>query len=153
MKYAYYTTKLGIIEISYDTFIESVKVVKDINHKDSKNHITDKAYIEILEYLSSKRKSFDIRYDLKVTDFQKRVLREVSKIEYGHTKTYKEISRNIGNEKASRAVANAISKNPLWIIIPCHRVIGSDGKLRGYAGGLPMKKFLLDLEKNHKESL
>ena len=148
MKYAYYTTKLGIIEISYDNSIESLRVVENINHKDSRNHITDKAYIEILEYLYYKRKIFDINYDLKVTDFQRKVLSEVSKIEYGHTKTYKEISRSIGNEKASRAVANAISKNPLWIIIPCHRVIGSDGKLRGYAGGLPMKKFLLDLEKN-----
>ncbi|MDO4662890.1 MAG: methylated-DNA--[protein]-cysteine S-methyltransferase [Tissierellia bacterium] len=148
MKYAYYTTKLGIIEISYDNSIESLRVVENINHKDSRNHITDKAYIEILEYLYYKRKIFDINYDLKVTDFQRKVLSEVSKIEYGHTKTYKEISRSIGNEKASRAVANAISKNPLWIVIPCHRVIGSDGKLRGYAGGLPMKKFLLDLEKN-----
>ena len=135
MKYAYYTTKLGIIEISYDNSIESLRVVENINHKDSRNHITDKAYIEILEYLYYKRKIFDINYDLKVTDFQRKVLSEVSKIEYGHTKTYKEISRSIGNEKASRAVANAISKNPLWIIIPCHRVIGSDGKLRGYAGG------------------
>lgn len=143
MKYAYYTTKLGIIEISYDNSIESLRVVENINHKDSRNHITDKAYIEILEYLSYKRKIFDINYDLKVTDFQRKVLSEVSKIEYGHTKTYKEISRSIGNEKASRAVANAISKNPLWIIIPCHRVIGSDGKLRGYAGGFLWRNFYL----------
>lgn len=84
------------------------------------------------------------------TDFQKNVWKEFLKIPYGKTVSYKYIADKIGNKKAFRAVGNANNKNKISIIIPCHRVIGSNGKLVGYANGIDMKKFLLELEKENK---
>lgn len=84
------------------------------------------------------------------TDFQKNVWKELLKIPYGKTVSYKYIADKIGNKKAFRAVGNANNKNKISIIIPCHRVIGSNGKLVGYANGIDMKKFLLELEKENK---
>lgn len=103
-------------------------------------------YEEVMEYLSGKRKAFDFKFELDGTAFQKQVWEELTHIPYGETRTYKEIAIAIKNPKASRAVGMANNKNPILIVIPCHRVIGSDGKLTGYAGGLDMKKVLLDLE-------
>ncbi|MFO3717406.1 methylated-DNA--[protein]-cysteine S-methyltransferase [Anaerococcus sp. ENR1011] len=151
MKTAFYQTDVGIIKITYQEKISKIELVAGIDDKDEKNEITDKVIDELKEYLKGTRKNFTI-YDfilLEGTDFQKRVWQELLNIPYGQTKTYKEIARGINNEKATRAVATAIGKNPLMIIIPCHRVIGSDGKLRGYAYGLDVKKKLLALEDNN----
>lgn len=101
---------------------------------------------QIEDYFSGKLKDFDCEIKTKGTEFQQQVWKELLKIPYGQTTSYKKIAENIGKPKAIRAVANAIGKNPISIIIPCHRVIGSDGKLRGYRYGLKIKKFLLDLE-------
>lgn len=151
MKTAFYQTDVGIIKITYQEKISKIELVAGLDDKDEKNEITDKVIDELKEYLKGTRKNFTI-YDfilLEGTDFQKRVWQELLNIPYGQTKTYKEIARGINNEKATRAVATAIGKNPLMIIIPCHRVIGSDGKLRGYAYGLDVKKKLLALEDNN----
>lgn len=103
---------------------------------------------QLQEYFEGRRSSFDLPLAPEGTDFQKLVWEELLKIPYGESRTYSEIAVAIGRPKASRAVGNAINKNPIAIIIPCHRVIGKDGKLRGYAGGLELKEMLLRLEGN-----
>lgn len=103
---------------------------------------------EILEYFNGKRKIFTLPLDLKGTDFQLKVWKELLDIPYGETRTYKEIASNIGNPNACRAVGGALNKNPVLIVVPCHRVIGSSGKLVGFGGGLELKARLLELERN-----
>jgi methylated-DNA-[protein]-cysteine S-methyltransferase len=98
------------------------------------------------EYFSKKRKKFDIPIELDGTDFQKKVWEALQNIPYGETRSYGEIASVTGNSKASRAVGMANNRNPIAIIVPCHRVIGHDGSLTGYAGGLELKQALLDLE-------
>lgn len=99
-------------------------------------------------YFANERKLFDIPLLMVGTDFQKSVWQGLMKIPYGTTASYLELSKKIGNEKAVRAVASANGANAISILIPCHRIIGSDGSLTGYAGGLPTKKKLLELEQN-----
>lgn len=103
---------------------------------------------QLQEYFEGSRSSFDLPLAPEGTDFQKLVWEELLKIPYGESRTYNEIAVAIGRPKASRAVGNAINKNPIAIIIPCHRVIGKDSSLRGYAGGLELKEMLLRLEGN-----
>lgn len=151
MKYAFYTTDIGIIKITYKQKISKIELVDQIDENNDRTLETDKIIGQINEYLDGKRKEFSI-YDLckaEGTNFQQKVWQELLNIPYGQTKTYKDIAKNIGNEKAVRAVATAIGKNPLMIITPCHRVIGSDGKMHGYAYGINLKKKLLDLEDNN----
>jgi len=102
--------------------------------------------IQLNEYFEGFRKQFQLKLNPEGTSFQKKVWHELVKIPFGKTISYLELSKKIGDTKAIRAVANANSKNPLWIIIPCHRVIGTDGSLTGYAGGLHRKQWLLDHE-------
>jgi methylated-DNA-[protein]-cysteine S-methyltransferase len=103
------------------------------------------------EYFEGKRQNFDLLLNPEGTEFQKKVWSLLSEIPYGKTISYLELSRRFGDEKAIRAVAAANGKNPVWIIIPCHRVIGSDGSLTGYAGGLHRKKWLLNHESPSKQ--
>lgn len=103
---------------------------------------------ELLEYFDKNRKGFSFKLNPYGTEFQKKVWNQLIKIPYGSTATYKEIAVAIGNENACRAVGLANNKNPIPIAIPCHRVIGSSGKLVGYAGGLELKKTLLEIESN-----
>lgn len=110
-----------------------------------------KTYSQLKEYFAGNRKSFDIPISANGTEFQIKVWKELQKIPYGKTATYKEIAENIGNKNASRAVGMANNKNPIAIIIPCHRVIGTKGDLTGYAGGIKLKKYLLDLEKQNSK--
>ena len=107
---------------------------------------------QLTEYFNKTRTKFDLPLDPQGTDFMKRVWKELIKIPYGETRTYKQIAQKIGNEKASRAVGMANNKNPIPIIIPCHRVIGANNKLVGYALGLDKKEFLLDLEKSNNKN-
>lgn len=102
---------------------------------------------QILEYLHSGRTDFDIKVTPAGTDFQKKVWNQLRQIPYGETRTYGEIARAIGREKASRAVGAANSRNPLPLIIPCHRVIGEGGALTGFAHGIAIKKKLIEMEK------
>ena len=162
----YIETKLGKIGIvEEDSKIVKVIIVNENNKKskdkeDSKNDYENyqekdtelllEAKKELEEYFEGKRKEFDLPLEQEGTEFQKRVWNALEKIPYGETRTYKEVAKMIGNEKASRAVGMANNKNNTPIIVPCHRVIGSNGKLVGYALGLDMKKYLLDLEKKNK---
>lgn len=98
-------------------------------------------------YFAGKLKSFDLKLVSEGTDFQKAVWKALCEIPYGETRTYKDIAESVGNPKACRAVGLANNRNPIAIIVPCHRVIGSTGKLVGYASGLDVKEFLLKLEK------
>lgn len=107
------------------------------------------ATIQLDEYFQGKRTTFSLPFKLTGTPFQLAVWKELQNIPYGKTTSYKEIAQKINKPKAYRAVGMADNKNPLPIIIPCHRVIGSNGKLIGYAGGLKLKNYLLELEKSH----
>lgn len=105
-------------------------------------------------YFQGERQEFNLKLHPKGTDFQQRVWALLQTIPYGKTLSYLELSKQLGDVKAIRAVANANGKNPLWIVIPCHRVIGSDGSLTGYAGGLHRKQWLLEHESPyHQERL
>lgn len=107
------------------------------------------ATIQLDEYFQGKRTTFSLPFKLTGTPFQLAVWKELQNIPYGQTTSYKEIAQKINKPKAYRAVGMANNKNPLPIIIPCHRVISSNGKLIGYAGGLNLKNYLLELEKSH----
>lgn len=107
--------------------------------------------IQLHEYFEGDRKQFDLKINPEGTEFQKQVWKQLEQIPYGKTISYLELSKQLGDVKAIRAVANANGKNPLWIIIPCHRVIGSDGSLIGYAGGLHRKQWLLEHESPYKQ--
>ena len=99
------------------------------------------------EYFAGARREFTARFVLRGTPFQRRVWEELRRIPYGETISYAELARRIGSPKAVRAVGLANGANPIAIIVPCHRVIGANGTLTGYGGGLPTKRYLLDLEK------
>lgn len=103
-------------------------------------------FIQLKEYFAGTRKKFDIPLDIEGTEFQKKVWKELQKIPYGKTISYKTLSEKIGNVKAIRAAGKANGQNPIPVIIPCHRVIGTDGSLTGYASGIDIKEKLLHLE-------
>lgn len=150
-KSAIYETELGFFRIDYDGD-NILYIGKDDVHivDGEKTDLTDRAYAQLTEYLKGKRKKFDFGYTLSGTEFQMKVWRALCDIPYGETRTYKQIATAVGNPKATRAVGAANNKNPIAIVVPCHRVVGSGGKLLGYAGGTEMKKFLLDLEEKNK---
>jgi len=112
------------------------------------SNVIETAQQQLNEYFLNQRREFDIPLLFIGTDFQKKVWNELRNIPYGKTVSYGELARRIGMPKAVRAVANANAVNAISIIAPCHRVIGTDGSLTGYGGGLNRKKFLLELEKN-----
>jgi methylated-DNA-[protein]-cysteine S-methyltransferase len=101
---------------------------------------------ELLEYINGQRTEFTFRTDHRNTPFSQAVLREVSQVPYGTTATYGEIAQRVGRPQAARAVGQAVANNPLALVIPCHRVVGTDGSLTGYGGGLQLKKHLLHME-------
>lgn len=103
---------------------------------------------QIIEYLKGERKNFSLPLDLRGTVFQIKVWKELIKIPYGETRTYKDIAENINVPKGYRAVGHALNENPVLIVVPCHRVIGSNGKLTGFRGGLELKAKLLKLERS-----
>ncbi|GAB7387427.1 hypothetical protein BSNK01_12630 [Bacillaceae bacterium] len=105
---------------------------------------------QLTAYFSGKRKDFDLPLDMRGTHFQLKVWNELHKIPYGETRSYKEIAEGIGAPKSVRAVGGANHQNPLSIIVPCHRVIGANGALVGYGGGLGIKAYLLSLEREHR---
>jgi len=113
------------------------------------DEILEKTRKQLDEYLNGNRKKFDIPLLMVGTDFQKSVWNALMKVSYGATSTYLQLAKDINNEKAVRAVASANGANAIALIIPCHRIIGSDGELVGYGGGLPVKKRLLKLEQSN----
>lgn len=136
-----------IIELQLNSNL--VQPIKE-NEKIKETPLLIETEKQLTEYFNKTRTKFDLPLAPQGTDFMKRVWKELIKIPYGETRTYKQIAQKIGNEKASRAVGMANNKNPIPIIIPCHRVIGANNKLIGYALGLDKKEFLLNLEKNNK---
>ena len=111
--------------------------------------LLEKAAVQLQEYFKYRRQSFDLPLSLKGTAFQLAVWKALQDIPYGETRSYKQIAEAIGKEKAFRAVGMANNRNPVSIIVPCHRVIGHDGSLVGYGGGVPMKDYLLRLERRY----
>ena len=147
-----YEGKLCMLDFRYrkkrDTIDNRIQTNLKATYKEYEDDIIRQTKIQLQEYFNMTRKVFDIPLLLVGSTFQKSVWNELLKIPYGTTASYLELSKNIGNEKAVRAVANANGANAIGIIIPCHRIIGSNGKLTGYAGGLDKKKKLLELENN-----
>ena len=117
--------------------------------KSPEGRLLNQAHVQVLEYLEGRRKKFDLPLDPQGTDFQKKVWKELQRIPYGKTRSYKELATALGSPQASRAVGTANGKNPLCLVIPCHRVINTDGGLGGYSGGLEIKSQLLQLEQGH----
>ena len=113
--------------------------------------VLEDCVIQLNEYFDGNREKFSLKLNPQGTDFQKRVWEALKTIPHGKTLSYLQLSQQLGDVKAIRAVANANGKNPLWIIVPCHRVIGSDGSLTGYAGGLHRKQWLLEHESPYKQ--
>ncbi len=153
--FAVYTTPLGALQIGYEedhiVYIHKLKNYRAGSApRQKKTPLTEKVYQQLEEYFKGQRKSFDFPYILKGTPFQKKVWKVLESIPYGQTRTYKEIAQKIGNEKAARAVGMANNKNPMTIVVPCHRVIGSNGTMVGYFGGVSMKKALLELEEKNQ---
>lgn len=148
MQQAHIKTPLGITLIEGDengitkiwVLNEEIPVTKKIPAV-----LKDAAQL-LSEYFDGKRDTFDFLLNPRGTDFQKKVWKALLEIPFGKTTSYQELSIKLGDVKAIRAVASANGKNPLWVVVPCHRVIGSDGSLTGYAGGLWRKKWLLEHE-------
>lgn len=113
--------------------------------------ILQKTQKQLNEYFEGKRKTFDLKLDLQGSEFQMKVWQQLLKIPYGETRSYKDIAKILKSPQASRAVGTANGKNPISLIVPCHRVINSGEGLGGYAGGLPTKTTLLNLEKVHSK--
>ena len=144
---AYIKTPLGIATIIGDeNGVSEISVSREGEVSIIIPAVLQEAVLQLQDYFEKKRTSFDFKINPKGTDFQIKVWNALLEIPYGKTRTYLEQSKFLGDIKAIRAVASANGKNPLWIVIPCHRVIGTDGSLTGYAGGLWRKKWLLEHE-------
>ena len=137
----YYQTKIGRIKIAQegDAIVE-INVTDSEKESERETPLIKKTIKELKEYLEGKRKIFDIPIDTQGTEFQEKVWNALLEIPYGETKSYEDIAKMVGCPKGARAVGMANHNNKIIIIIPCHRVIGKNGKLVGYAGGLPVKE-------------
>ena len=144
---SYMDTPVGLLEVCCtEGGLRSVNFIDERQFEENPNKYNELTINQLTEYFEGKRKDFDLPFDLDGTDFQKRVWAELLKIPFGKTRSYMDQARALGDVKAIRAVASANGQNKIAIIIPCHRVIGSDGSLTGFAGGLHRKKWLLDFE-------
>ena len=147
MEKSYYKSPIGILEIICENCaLISLRLVDNAENFSNETALIKKIKIQLNEYFSGKRKIFDIKLKPKGTDFQKKVWNELQKITYGKTKSYSEIAMTIGNKNAQRAVGSACNKNPIMIIIPCHRIISKNGKAGGFAYGNIIKQELLKIE-------
>ena len=153
MATAYMSTPLGSAKLEGDENGLTYVTVLETDEPESEiiPETLEDAVYQLKEYFEGKRKNFDLLLNPEGTEFQKKVWAALLEIPFGKTISYLELSMKLGDVKAIRAVASANGKNPLWIIIPCHRVIGSDGSLTGYAGGLHRKKWLLNHESPSKQ--
>ncbi len=153
MDTCYIETPLGYAKIIGDQDgITSVSIV-DTNEDNSESipeSLLD-CVSQLKAYFNNKLKTFDLKLNPEGTDFQKKVWKQLEKIPFGKTISYLDLAKQLGDAKTIRAAASANGKNPLWIIVPCHRVIGTDGGLTGYAGGLHRKQWLLNHESEYKQ--
>lgn len=150
---AYMQTPLGIAKLEGNVSgLSAISVLDDqIPASSVVPEVLEEAVYQLNDYFEGKRKVFDLLLNPEGTPFQKRVWKALLDIPFGKTTTYLQLSKTLGDPKAVRAVAAANGKNPLWIVVPCHRVIGSNGSLIGYAGGLHRKKWLLEHENPVKQ--
>ena len=147
METAHIKTPLGIATIKGDeNGISQISVSHAGEVSNAIPTVLQESVTQLNDYFEGKRIDFDFALNPKGTEFQQKVWKSLLDIPYGKTRTYLEQSKILGDVKAIRAVASANGKNPLWIVVPCHRVIGTDGSLTGYAGGLWRKKWLLEYE-------
>ena len=153
MDTCYIETPLGYAKIIGDhNGITSVSILdKSENTSESIPESLLDCVSQLKAYFNNKLKSFDLKLNPEGTDFQKKVWKQLEKIPYGKTISYLDLAKQLGDAKTIRAAASANGKNPLWIIVPCHRVIGTDGSLTGYAGGLHLKQWLLNHESEYKQ--
>jgi methylated-DNA-[protein]-cysteine S-methyltransferase len=146
--YDHFDTPLGNMEISANSIAVLAILFVDVVRKANANPLTDLAKGQLLSYFKGDLEKFDIPMDAQGTDFQKQVWRSLTTIGYGKTCSYSDIANKIENPKAVRAVGSANGKNPMTIVVPCHRVIGANGSLTGYASGVDRKAWLLNHESN-----
>ncbi len=153
METVFINSPLGITKIMGDENGISVISVLDGENEPSKKIPTKlkEAVSQLQDYFDGKRTDFTFNLNPQGTEFQQKVWKGLLEIPFGKTMSYLELSKKLGDTKAIRAVASANGKNPLWIVVPCHRVIGTDGSLTGYAGGLWRKKWLLEHENPLKQ--
>ena len=147
MKYKVFSTPAGWIKLIEDQgFLVKLELLNDREEGGQESILLEETEKQLSAYFRGERKSFDLPLKFHGTDFQEKVWKVLQTIPYGQTRSYKQVAEAIGNEKASRAVGGANNKNPLPILVPCHRVVGSNGAMVGYGLGLPAKKQLLALE-------
>lgn len=153
LNYSYLETPIGILLIAGDEFLREIRFPNKADARKPNPGWTESArgavaetIRQLKEYFAGQRTEFDLPIAPEGTEFQRRVWRSLQEIPYGQTISYGELARRVGNPKGSRAVGAANGKNPIPIVIPCHRVIGANGKLTGFGGGLPTKESLLALE-------
>jgi len=154
METVYINSPLGITKIIGDQDGIVVISVVDAGSEDISAAIPEvlrEAVSQLQEYFDGKRTDFNLKLNPKGTEFQQKVWKSLLEIPYGKTVSYMDQTKKLGDVKAIRAVASANGKNPLWIVVPCHRVIGTNGSLTGYAGGLSRKKWLLEHENPTKQ--
>lgn len=153
-KIVYYESPIGTLGIVEEDN-KIIELILNCNEKlsgydESESECLKEAVKQLAQYFEGSRKEFELELNPQGTDFQQKVWRALCDIPYGETVSYKHIAEQIGNNKAARAVGMANNKNPISIFIPCHRVIGGNGKLVGYGGGLNIKEYLLELENRNK---
>ncbi len=146
--YSYFESPIGFIEIIADkNNLKSVNFIEELPEEKRKgNKITISTRKQLKEYFAGKLKKFNVPISFNGTEFQNKVWKALTGIPYGSVVTYSDISKIIGNDKSVRAVGSANAKNPISIIVPCHRVIAKSGKLSGYAGGIERKEWLIEHE-------
>lgn len=147
VKYKVFSTPAGWIKLTEDQgFLVKLELLDDREEGGQESILLEEAEKQLSAYFRGERQNFDLPLKSQGTDFQEKVWKVLQTIPYGQTRSYKQVAEAIGNEKASRAVGGANNKNPLPILVPCHRVVGSNGAMVGYGLGLPVKKQLLALE-------
>ena len=139
------STPRGLCRISYTVEGQDEEIAKLFGVRVLRMPLDD-VRRELDEYFEGRRHNFDLAIDLRVAPFHEAVLHELARVPYGHTDTYGSLAAKVGKPKAARAVGTVMNRNPIPIVLPCHRIIGANGSLTGYGGGLPAKRHLLELE-------
>lgn len=142
-------TPVGYLEIISDgAALTGIRSVGGVEGDISEDKITIEAKRQLAEYFDKKRRRFELPLHLSGTDFQLRVWNALTEIPFGETRSYKDVAEMAGSPKSCRAAGNAVGKNPFLIVLPCHRVIASDGTIGGFSADIRIKKYLLEFEKN-----
>lgn len=151
IKTLYFRCPVGFVKVCGENdYLTEIKLTDFAEENSSEiSEEMKKCQLQIEEYFEGKRKDFDLNLRFEGTEFRKKVWQALLNVPYGKTASYKDIAVMVESPKAVRAVGGANHNNPFWIVVPCHRIIGSDGSLTGYGGGINKKKFLLELEKNN----